>query len=348
MPEPSERAPRGLVVGKFAPLHRGHQLLLETAATQVQELHVWVYSEPDWARAPAAVRAEWIRRIYGEALHGARLHVRALSKTDHPALPANAAPDADHREFVCQQLLELGLAIDVVFTSETYGQGFAEYIGARHVLVDLARRQLPVSGTQVRADVYGSDAWLHSVVQAHFRSASYVQRVVLLGAESTGKSTLTAALGRQFGTAWVAEYGRTLYEEKQGQLTYDDLLRIARRHRALEDEALPAARHWLFSDTNAVTTLWYSYAYFGRAEPELHALARACRERYTYTFVCAPDFPFEQDGTRASAEVQAVQQSTILLQLDLLGIPYQLLTGSIAERIEQVAAVLGSAVKINL
>jgi NadR type nicotinamide-nucleotide adenylyltransferase len=336
------------VVGKFAPLHRGHQLLIETAAAQVEELHVWVYSEPDPARLPAPVRADWLRRIYGPRIGGTALHVRALTKTAYPGLPPNDAPDFAHREFVRQVLLELGLRIDVVFTSEAYGAGFAEHLGAAHVLVDQPRRQQPVSGTRLRADVYGLGDWLPAQVRAYFHSPAYVQRVVLLGAESTGKSTLAAALGRQLGTAWVTEYGRTLWEEKAGQLEFDDLLRIARRHRELEDEALPRARHWLVSDTNAVTTLWYSYAYFGRAAPELHRLARDCRRRYAHTFVCAPDFPFEQDGTRAPAEQQPLQQHMILLQLDLLGIPYQLLTGSVAERVAQVVAALGPPLPVQL
>lgn len=335
-------------MGKFAPLHRGHQLLIETAARQVDELHVWVYSRPDLPRLPAPVRAQWLRQIYGVAIGGCQLHVRALTPEEYPPLPPNDAPDFAHREFVRQLLLELGLRIDVVFTSEAYGPGFAEHIGAAHVLVDEARQQLPVSGTRLRADVYGLTEWLPPVVRAYFQSAEYVQRVALLGAESTGKSTLAEALGRHLGTAWVPEYGRTLWEQKDGQLDFDDLLRIAHRHRALEDAALPRARHWLISDTNALTTLWYSYAYFGRADPALHALAAECRQRYAHTFVCAPDFPFAQDGTRAPAAQQPLQQHTQLLLLDVLGIPYQLLTGPVPERIRQVEALLGEALPLRL
>lgn len=335
-------------MGKFAPLHGGHQLLLETAARQVDELHVWVYSRPDLPRLSASVRAGWLRQIYGPGIGGCRLHVRALSAEQYPQLPPNDAPDFAHREFVRQLLLELGIRIDVVFSSEAYGPGFAAHIGAAHVPVDPARQQLPVSGTQLRADVYARPERLHPVVRAYFQSEDYVQRVVLLGAESTGKSTLTEALGRHLGTAWVPEYGRTLWEQQRGRLDFDDLLRIARRHRALEDEALAQARHWLLSDTNALTTLWYSYATFGRADPALHALAAECRQRYAHTFVCAPDFPFEQDGTRAPAAQQPLQQHTQLMLLDVFGIPYQLLTGPVPERIRQVEAALGEPLPVRL
>ncbi|UYZ60477.1 AAA family ATPase [Hymenobacter latericus] len=338
---------RGLVVGKFAPLHLGHQYLLEAAAAQCDELHVWVYSNPDPGRMPAPVRAHWLETIYaqpqGPAIGATPLRIRYF-RPETDDLPPNTASDYAHREWVRQRLAALGVRIDVVFSSEAYGPGFAAHLGAKHVLVDASRRQVPVSGTQVRADVYAQTHWLHPVVQAHFASPGYVQRVVLLGAESTGKSTLAAALGQHFGTRYVPEYGRTLWEEQQGHLAYDDLLRIAHRHRALEDEALPQARHWLFVDTNAITTLFYSYAYYGRAEPELHTLAEASRTRYQHTFVCAPDFPFEQDGTRAPAAAQAFHQAAVLVQLGLLGIPYIVLTGSVAERLSQVAAVLANEI----
>ncbi|GAB2968397.1 nicotinamide-nucleotide adenylyltransferase [Hymenobacter coalescens] len=338
----------GLVVGKFAPLHLGHQRLIEAAAAGVGELHVWVYSEPDLPRLPAPVRAGWLRRIYGGRIGRTRLHVRALTKAEYPQLPPNDAPDYAHREFVRQLLLELNLCIDVVFSSESYGPGFAAHLGAKHVMVDAARSVLPISGTQLRADVYGQARWLPPQVQAHFRSAEYLQRVVLLGAESTGKSTLAEALAQALHTAWAPEYGRTRWEEKAGRLDFDDLLLIARRHRALEDAALAQARHWLICDTNAVTTLWYSYAGFGRAAPELLALAADCRRRYAHTFVCAPDFPFVQDGTRADAAQQALQQGMILMQLDLLGIPYQLLTGPVSARVAQVVEALGEALPVKL
>ncbi|WP_400191181.1 AAA family ATPase [Hymenobacter sp. B81] len=334
----------GLVVGKFAPLHRGHQYLIEQAAARVRELHVWVYSNPEPYGMPAAVRAGWLRQLYAgpdgpPRIGRTRLHVRALGP-DGSTPPPNAADDYTHREFVRRELAARELRVDVVFSSEAYGPGFAQHLGAAHVSIDAARLAFPVSGSRIRAGVYEQMAWLHPLVAAHFRSARYVQRVVLLGAESSGKSTLTAALGREFGTSWVAEYGRTRYEEKGGALAFDDMLHIARRHRELEDEALARARHFLFVDTNALTTVLYAYAYFGRCAPELRALALDCRERYAHTFVCAPDFAFEQDGTRAPAAVQPWHHGAVLVQLDLLGIPYTLLTGPLAERLAQVRAAL--------
>ena len=168
-----------------------------------------------------------------------------------------------------------------------------------------------------------------------------IEKVVLLGAESSGKSTLCRALATAFNSVWVPEYGRQLTEEKHGDLSFADHMLIGRRHLELEEEALPQARDYLFVDTNATTTMLYSYYYYQRCEPELLALAYACRTRYAHTFVCAPTIPFEADGWRGPEALRSVQHGTILMQLALLNIPYTLVEGSVAERVAQVMDAFG-------
>jgi len=168
-----------------------------------------------------------------------------------------------------------------------------------------------------------------------------VSRLVLLGAESSGKTTLATALAAALGTVWVPEYGRLLHEQKNGELAYEDLLHIGQHQLVLEDEATPQARGWLVCDTNAATTALYSYYYFHRCDPALQQLAHACCTRYARTFVCQPTVPFEVDGWRGPEMLRQFQHGAILMQLDLLGIPYTLLDGSVAERVAQVRAALG-------
>lgn len=366
-------SPLGLVVGKFWPPHQGHQLLLEIAAAQVAELLVLVYANPDEAAHPAPTRAAWLRELYrgdeaaaGPYIGPTPLRIIALTAAAG-GLPPDAAGDDAHREFVRQWLASHGYAIDVVFSSEAYGPGFAGHLGAAHVLVDRARWQVPVSGTALRAELPASSvsvglpdalssvvqpvsagpkhaalSFLHPFVAAQYGAVppAAVPRLVLLGAESSGKTTLATALAEALGTAWVPEYGRTLHEQKNGALDYEDLLYIGRRQLELEDEATPRARGWLVCDTNAATTALYSYYYFHRCDPALLALARVCGQRYARTFVCLPTVPFEQDGWRGPEALRQFQHGAILMQLEALGIPYTLLDGSVAERVAQVRAAL--------
>jgi HTH-type transcriptional regulator, transcriptional repressor of NAD biosynthesis genes len=58
---------QGLVVGKFAPLHVGHQQLLDHAHELADEVTVIVWSNPDFDIMPNEVRAGWVRTLYPEA-----------------------------------------------------------------------------------------------------------------------------------------------------------------------------------------------------------------------------------------------------------------------------------------
>ncbi|MGI4872434.1 MAG: AAA family ATPase [Janthinobacterium lividum] len=344
----------GLVVGKFNPPHRGHQLLLETAAAQVAELLVLVYAHPDDPAHPAPERAAWLRELYrgDDVAQGPRIGatpLRIVALTEADGVPPDTADDHTQREFVRQWLTRHGHRVEVVFTSEAYGPGFAEHLGVPHVAVDNARQQVPVSGTALRAvlgQASGSQpllSLLHPFVAAQYGAVppATVPRLVLLGAESSGKTTLSTALAEALGTVWVPEYGRILHEQKHGALVYEDLLYIGRRQLELEDEAAPQARGWLICDTNAATTALYSYYYFHRCDPALQRLAQVCRQRYAHTFVCMPTVPFEDDGWRGPEALRQFQHGTILMQLEMLGIPYTLLDGSVAERVAQVRAALG-------
>jgi HTH-type transcriptional repressor of NAD biosynthesis genes len=344
----------GLVVGKFWPPHRGHQLLLETAAAQVTELLVLMYANPDDTTHPAPARAHWLRELYrgddyaqGPRIGNTLLRIHALPAA---AVPPDSADDATHREFVRQWLARENASIDLVFSSESYGPGFAEYLGATHVAVDNLRQQVPTSGTQLRAalaeeaESFGESAlYIHPFIAAQYGvvPATAVPRLVLLGAESSGKTTLSIALAEALGTAWVPEFGRTLHEQKLGALVYEDLLYIGRRQLELEDEATAQAHGWLICDTNAATTALYSYYYFHRCDPALQRLAEVCRQRYAHTFVCMPTTPFEDDGWRGPEALRQFQHGAILMQLEMLGIPYTLLDGSVEERVSKVRAVLG-------
>ena len=337
-----------LVVGKFWPPHRGHQLLLETAAAQVTELLVLVYANPDAETMPAPVRAQWLRGLYrgdeiadGPRIGSTLLRIFALT-AGADAVPPDAADDYTQREFVRQWLARQGLAVDVVFSSEAYGPGFAKHLGANHIAVGDARQPFSVSGTLVRNNPAAYAHCLHPLVAAQLGVVppAPVPRVVFLGAESSGKSTLCAALAEACNTVWVPEYGRTLHEQKNGNLDYEDLLYIARRHVELEDEAAAQAHRILFCDTNAATTALYSYYYFHRCEPALRAMVAVCGQRYAHTFVCAPTVPFEPDGWRGPEALRSFQHGMILMQLDSFNIPYTLVEGAVAERVAQVLSHL--------
>jgi NadR type nicotinamide-nucleotide adenylyltransferase len=169
-----------------------------------------------------------------------------------------------------------------------------------------------------------------------------VARIALLGAESTGKSTLAQALATRYGTLWVPEYLREFVEVNARVPYEDDQVGIARTQRARE-EALardPRVRDFLFVDTTPLMTAVYSRIYWGRVPPDLLALEAA--HDYAHTLVAAPDLPWVPDGLQRESE--AVRQrvhAQLVAVLDERRIPFTLLTGELDARLRQVAAVIG-------
>lgn len=348
-----KRFRRGLVVGKFCPLHRGHMLVIDRAIADCDEVLVISYTKPGFAGCSRAARQAWIDALYP------RVHSLVIDEDSLPPLcaqrgvaslpfPQNDAPDAVHRAFTGWLCWNLGGgAVDAVFTSEDYGDGFAAAMSGyfsscrgmphlvAHVCVDRARDAVPISGTALRRDPHAHRGFLDPRVYAYF-----VERVCLLGGESSGKTTLARALAARLGTAWVPEAGRARWEAQDGHLDYADMRIIAAQQLALEERLARQARRWLVCDGSALTTAFYSDHDYGRVDPLVRVLAR---KSYAHTFVCAPDFPFVQDGTRRDAAFRECQHAWYLDWLERAGIPYTLLHGPLEARLKQAVHLLGQA-----
>lgn len=166
-----------------------------------------------------------------------------------------------------------------------------------------------------------------------------VARIAILGAESSGKSTLAAALAERYRTLWVPEYLREFVDTMQRVPFESDQPRIARIQLEREEEAAAKARGLLFCDTTPFMTALYSRFYWHRVDEELARLAAS--HAYAHTFVTAPDAPWEPDGLqRESAEVRAYVHGQVVATLDERRIPFTLLSGGIEARVEQAVSVL--------
>jgi NadR type nicotinamide-nucleotide adenylyltransferase len=166
-------------------------------------------------------------------------------------------------------------------------------------------------------------------------------RVAIVGAESSGKSTLAAALAIHYGTVWVPEYLRE-FVETYGRVPHEeDQYGIARTQMEREDEAAPQASRFLFCDTTPLMTGLYSRWYWGRVDAQLAELER--RHDYAFTLVTAPDSPWEADGLqRESDAVRQTIHEQVLHALDERGIRYLMVTGSLPQRMLQATRYLNS------
>lgn len=305
----------GLVIGKFLPPHRGHKLLIDTARSQVDRLSVIVCDKPEM-RPEGSLRAAWLQEIHPD--------VEVILIDDR--LPAD-----DSYLWAENTKLILGKSPDVVFTSEDYGEPYAGFLGCDHVLVDRERIAVPCSGTLVRSNPLDHLDFLEPCVRAHF-----VRRVAVMGAESTGTTTMARALAEAFDTTWVEEYGREYWMEKvrrgeENSWTEDEFVHIATEQRRREDLAARTANRVLFCDTDAfATSLWFE-RYMGRRSARVEAVSEG--QVYALTFLTGAEIPFVQDGWRDGEDIREGMHQRFVERLTQEGRPFVLLEGSHRDRL---------------
>ncbi|MFD6280736.1 AAA family ATPase [Streptomyces sp. NPDC060209] len=340
-----KRHGHGLVLGKFYPPHAGHHHLVRTARDRCERLTVLVCAA-SVESVPLADRVAWMREAHPD--------VRVVGAVDdiHMDLADAAVWDA-HMEVFTAAVPE---RVDAVFTSESYGEELARRFGAESVLVDPGRTLFPVSGTAVRADP--ARCW--DYLEPPVRSA-LARRVVVLGAESTGTTTLARALADHYrgrGGAWaqtryVAEYGREFSETKLAALragwpgaqwedvtfTTDDFPLIAETQNAREEAAARVGSPVLFCDTDSfATTVWHE-RYIGGRNP----LVEKTADRVTHHLWLLTDHEgvaFEDDGLRDGEELRPWMTDRFRAELTRTGRRFIEVTGSRSERLDTAVAAV--------
>jgi NadR type nicotinamide-nucleotide adenylyltransferase len=332
----------GLTLGKFAPLHRGHQLLIETALAEMDEVIVMVYDCPETTDVPLSVRANWVRQLYPT--------VKVIEAWDGPTeIGDTPAIKQAHETYVLRQLQ--GQRVTHFYSREFYGEHMSMALGAANRLVDWTpqstwetRTAVPISATQIRANPYGHRQFLHPLVYRDL-----ITHVVFLGAPSTGKTTLAEALAQRYNTRWMPEYGREYWETHQVErrLSLEQLDAIAVGHLEREETHLTQANRYLFTDTNALTTYRFSLYYHGTATPYLTELANRCSTRYDLVFLCETDIPYDDTWDRSGEGNREVFQKQIVSDLLVRRIPFFRVSGDLKRRICQVERVLAQFQKYH-
>ena len=307
---------RGLVLGKFLPYHAGHAHLIRTARAAVDELVVLVCSiarEP----IPGATRFGWVRDSHPDC------------RVVHVAEDVPQSPDEsdDFWPIWTDLIARHAGEVTTVFTSEPYGDELAKRVGATHVSVDPERLTVPVSATAIRGDPLRYWEYVPPAVRPY-----YALRVVLLGTESTGKTTLSERLARRFETVMVPEYGRPYCDTRPAlTLALHDFEAIAWGQATWEDEAALGANRLLICDTDLHTTATWSDLVVGSRPAWLTDAARARH----YDLVLLFDHegtPWVDDGTRVLSGRRAEHTQRLRDELDAAGRRYTWISGDFAHR----------------
>lgn len=343
-----------LVIGKFYPPHAGHHLLIREAAKVATRVTVVVMASRVES-IPLADRVSCLAESHALDRTVTVTGIACDAPMDLASRPVWAAQVACMRAAVRQVT---GIAVDVVVSSEKYGDELARWFGAVHVPVDPERVQFPISGTGCRADLAGN--WEHLDAPAQ---ALLTTRIVVLGAESTGTTTVSHALAQRFRarggiwrrTHWVPEYGRTATADKLARArvadasagvddlvwTGQDFADIARIQNEWEEAAARSGSPLTICDTDAEATTVWERRYLGPDSTRAHDHRPGRHALYLITDHVG--VPFVQDGLRDGESIREEMTEWFVDALTAAGRSWVMLTGNRAERLDLASQVTEQA-----
>lgn len=133
----------GFTIGKFAPFHKGHEYLIETALKETEQFYIVIY-DTDIIDIPIEMRAKWIKDKYK--------NVKLIYAYDSPSQYG-----LDHEsvqiqmEYLTKQIN--GIPVNCFYSSEPYGEKVAQYLGIENRVVDIKKVQVPISASKIRDNI---------------------------------------------------------------------------------------------------------------------------------------------------------------------------------------------------
>jgi NadR type nicotinamide-nucleotide adenylyltransferase len=167
-----------------------------------------------------------------------------------------------------------------------------------------------------------------------------MKKIVIIGPESTGKSTLTNALAQHYNAPFVTEYAREYLENLDRIYNQEDILKIAKAQIQLEDQ-ISSNSHYLFLDTDLIVCkVWSEYKY-GYCHPWI--LSQIEQRHYDYYLLCNIDLAWEKDELREHPNNRKEHFDIFFDELTKLNKPFSIVSG--LNRTELSISILESVFK---
>ncbi len=339
----------GMYGGSFDPLHIGHIHNMIRAAALCDELYIMISWSEGRESTSKELRYRW---IHNSVKHLPNVNIiliedSATSKEDYNA--------ANYWEKGAQEIKErIGKPIDVVFCgSDYYGTNrFESLYSPESEVYYFDRSEVPISSTEIRS--LSADHWnyIPTVCKPY-----YAKKVLIVGGESTGKSTLAQNLALAYGTVFVSEVGRDTCERAGGEelMTAEDMYENFLRQKIKTMEAAEHCNRILFVDTDALTTLFYSHLLLDENSSGIKVcekMAEAINQTNFWDLVLflEPEgTEFVQDGTRnetIKAERKRFSEE-LKAFFDRFGVKYKTVDGDYLDRFNKAKAIIEEELNIT-
>ena len=168
-----------------------------------------------------------------------------------------------------------------------------------------------------------------------------MRKIVIIGPESTGKSTLCQQLAEYYDTVWCPEFAREYLSDKGMDYDFGDLLNIAQGQLELEDLMLEQARNrFYFIDTDMyVMKVWCEVAF---QQCHTWILQQISRRKYEFYFLCNTDLPWVADDLREYPDA-SFRQKLFLMYKDILinsGTMWSEISGTDTQRLQMAVGII--------
>ena len=326
----------GMYGGSFDPLHIGHIDVIVKAASQCEKLYVVLSYSRERDNIPMEYRYRWIRNSFChmDNIEIILLEDNATSKSDY---------DTDDywekgRDYVLSQI---GANVDVVFCGSDYigTNRYESLYNCKVVYFD--RAIIPVSSSAIRSNPFENWEYIPQICRPY-----YTKKILFVGGESTGKSTIAENLALAYNTNFLEEVGREVcdYAGAEDLMIVSDFYEILLKHKTKEMELIKQSNKLFFVDTDALTTKFFAQFLLDGEKKSAENLADAITQINTFDliFFLEPTVVFVQDGTR-NTKIEADREkysNQIKALFDEAGLEYICLSGDYLNRYEEVKKII--------
>ena len=338
----------GMYGGSFDPLHIGHIHDIIKAAAMCEELYVMISWCEGRESTSKELRYRWI-------LNSCRHLPNVIIKMVEDKAVSKEEYNTDYYwEKGAQDIKDIvGKPIDIVFCGDDYlgSNRFESLYSPESVVHYFPRKEVPISSTEIRDWAMRHWDYIPQVCKDH-----YVQKVLLVGGESTGKSTLVQNLALAYNTNYVSEVGRDTADYAGGEelMIAEDLYENLLRQKVNVMDAAKKSNRILFVDTDALTTMFYSDFLLNnetRENVNCRKLAAVINDitKWDLVLFLEPDVEFVQDGTR-NEEIAANRlkySSQIKDLFDKHNVEYFCIDGDYLNRFTKAKELIADKLKLT-